>query len=269
MPKIDVAGALLSYEDTGGSGEPVVLLHGFLFDGPQYEAIVESVQDRYRCLAVDFPGQGRSGSSPLGYSTEDLTEVITGFLDAVGLGAVHLVGLSMGGFTAMRIAARRPDLVRTLALLNTSARPHARKKFPKQLALAGVARAVGTAVGPVTAGIEQEMYAPGFLSDPATADLRAVWRRRWADADRAALVATLLGFMRRKDFRDELGSITAPTLIVAGEADLSLPPEQSIEIAEAIPGSRLVVLPGAGHSTAIEDPAGVVEALEGLWQSNT
>ena len=73
MPVIRVHGADLHYEDTGGTGEPVLFLHGFLFDGRQYEAQVAALRDQYRCLTLDFRGQGRSAASRGGYQTEQLT----------------------------------------------------------------------------------------------------------------------------------------------------------------------------------------------------
>lgn len=265
MTLIDVGGTALFVTDTGGDGPPVLFLHGFLFDGRQYAAQIDALQDRYRCIALDFPGQGRSGPSGVGYGTEALTDLVIAFLEQADLGPVHLAGLSMGGFTGMRIAARRPELLRSLALLNTTARPHARTKFGKHLGLGALARVLGP--GPVAGQVEAEMYGAPFRADAQTAPVRQEWRRRWSAADRAALVATLLGFMTRGDAREEVVRITVPTLVVAGALDSSLPPEESVELFQRIPGSRLVVLRTAGHSSAIEAPAEVAEALAEFWQA--
>ncbi len=265
MARIDIRGTELYVEDSGGGGAPVVLLHGFLFDGRMYDAVVDELQPEFRCIRIDFPGQGRSGPSGVGYATDRLTDLMIAALDQLGLTGVHLVGLSMGGFTGMRIAVRRPDLVASLALLNTSAAAHPRSKFPKQLALASVARLAGTSLPPITSGIEDEMYGKGFRADPATKALRDTWRQRWADSDRSALVATLLGFMFRSDFRAELAAIGAPTLIIAGGADASLPLSHSSEIHRRLPDAPLVVLPGVGHSSPLEAPHRVADALRGFW----
>jgi pimeloyl-ACP methyl ester carboxylesterase len=252
----------LYYEDTGGAGEPILFLHGFLFDGRQYAAQVAALRDRYRCVTLDFRGQGRSGTPRGGYQVEQQVADVLAVIRGLGLAPAHLVGLSMGGFVALRIAARQPELLRSMTLLNTSAAAHARTKFPKQLALAAVGRIVGVDLAPVRAGIDDEMYGRAFRTDPATAAEREVWRQRRARADRATLVQTLLGFMIRPDVRDELGAVSVPTLIIAGGADISLPPSFSRDIHSRIPGSSLVELPGVGHSSPIEDPAGVTRALE-------
>ena len=262
MARMEIQGTDLYYEDAGGTGQPVVFLHGFLFDARQFAAQADALAGQYRCIGVDFPGQGRSGPSTVGYGTDALTDLIVAFLERLDLGPVHLVGLSMGGFTAMRIAVRRPDLVASLVLVNSSASAHARSAYPKQLALAGLGRVAGLGLPPVLQGIEEEMFGRSFRDDDGREQERDVWRQRWADADRAALVSTMLGFMRRSDYRGELGAISAPTLIVAGSQDVSLPAQQSIEMYDRVPGAELVVLRHVGHSAPVEDPEGFTRALQ-------
>jgi 3-oxoadipate enol-lactonase len=256
-----VRGADLFVADSSGGGEPILFLHGFLFDGRQYEAQVDALSDRFRCVTLDFRGQGRSGPARGGYQIEQLTSDVLTVIRRLDIAPVHLVGLSMGGFVGLRIAARVPGVLRSLTLLNTSAAAHARTKFPKQLALGAVARFAGVSLPVIRSGVEGEMYGEAFRTDPArTAELE-VWRQRWARVDRAALVQTLHGFMVRPDVRDELGEVTVPTLVVAGGADASLPAHYSREIHSLIAGSRYVELPGVGHSSPVEDPDGVTRAL--------
>jgi 3-oxoadipate enol-lactonase len=256
-----VRGADLFVSDTSGDGETILFLHGFLFDGRQYEAQIDELRGRYRCVTLDFRGQGRSGSARGGYQVEQHTSDVLAVIRRLDIAPVHLVGLSMGGFVGLRIAAREPGLLRSLTLLNTSAAAHARTKFPKQLALAAVARFAGVSVPVIRSGVEAEMYGEAFRADPMRAAELEVWRQRWAGADRATLVRTLLGFMVRPDVRDELGDVTVPTLVIAGAADASLPPPYSREIHSLIAGSRYVELPDVGHSSPVEDPAGVTRAL--------
>jgi len=256
-----VRGADLFVEDSGGPGEPIFFLHGFLFDGRQYEAQVDALRDQYRCVTLDFRGQGRSSSARGGYQVEQHASDVLAVIRRLDIAPVHLVGLSMGGFVALRIAAREPRLLRSLTLLNTSAAAHPRTKFPKQLALGAVARLAGISLPAIRSGVEAEMYGEVFRTDPLRAPEREVWRQRWAQADRAALVRTLLGFMIRPDIRDELGEVTVPTLVIAGGADASLPARYSWEIQSLITGSRYVELPGIGHSSPVEDPDGVTRVM--------
>jgi 3-oxoadipate enol-lactonase len=258
---IRVRGADLFVEDTSGRGETILFLHGFLFDGRQYEAQIDALRGRYRCVTLDFRGQGRSAPARGGYQMEQHTADVLAVIRRLDIGSVHLVGLSMGGFVGLRIAAREPGLLRSLTLLNTSAAAHARTKFPKQLALAAVARFAGVSLPVIRSGVEAEMYGEVFRTDPLRAADREVWRQRWARADRASLVRTLLGFMVRPDIRDELSEVTAPTLVIAGGADASLPARYSREIHSLIAGSQYVELPAVGHSSPVEDPEGVARAL--------
>jgi 3-oxoadipate enol-lactonase len=259
-----VHGADLFVQDTGGPGEPVLFLHGFLFDGRMYDAQIAALRDTFRCVTVDFRGQGRSTSARGGYQMEQHTADVLAVLRRLELAPVHVVGLSMGGFVGLRLAARQPQLLRSLTLLNSSAAAHPRSKLPRQLALAAVARVAGLSPSFVLAGVEEEMYGAAFRADPGRADVRETWRARWAAADRSSLVATLLGFMVRPDLRAELADITTPTLIVAGGADASLPPAYSAEMHELIGGSRYVALPGVGHSSPVEAPDEVTGMLRGF-----
>lgn len=266
MPLIRVHGTDLYYEDTGGSGEPILFLHGFLFDGRQFEAQIAALRDRYRCLALDFRGQGRSAAQG-GYQMEQHTADVLAVIRQLDVAPLHLAGLSMGGFVGLRIAAREPGLLRSLALLNSSAAAHARAKIAKHLMLSGIGRVVGTSPRRLLDRIEAEMYGEAFRADPAREADRETWRRRWAEADRGALTKTLQGVMFRPDIRSELADISVPTLIIAGGADASLPPEQSREMHRLIAGSRLVELPGIGHSSPVEDPAQVTRVLTEFFDS--
>ena len=261
MPVLPVHGAELYYEDTGGPGEPILFLHGFLFDGRQYEEQVAALRDWFRCLTLDFRGQGRSAPTRRGYQIEQHTADVLAVIRRLGLAPTHLVGLSMGGFVAMRIAAREPGLLRSLTLLNTSAAAHSRAKIPKLLALAALARVTGVSPPVVLAGAEAEMYGETFRHDPNRAALRDMWGQRWAEVDRATLVKTLLGVMIRPDIRAELADVTAPTLIIAGGSDVSLPPRFAKEIHALIAGSQYVQLPRVGHSSPVEDPQGVTQPI--------
>ncbi|MFZ2176246.1 MAG: alpha/beta hydrolase [Rhodococcus sp. (in: high G+C Gram-positive bacteria)] len=257
-----VRGVDLYYEETGGAGEPILFLHGFFFDGRMYEAQVAALKDRYRCVSVDLRGQGRSGHARGGYQLEQHTADVLSVIRQLGLAPVHLVGWSMGGFVGLRLAAREPGLLRSLILLDTSATAQELSKLPKHLIVTGLIRLLGASPSFVLNGIETEMYSEGFRTDPGRAGEREVWRRRWAAADRSCLAKTSLALMIRPDIRDELAGVDVPTLIVTGLEDAAMPAEPSRELHSLIAGSRLVELQGVGHSSPVEDPNGVTEALE-------
>ena len=178
MPFLDVNGTRLYYEDTGGSGEPIVFSHGLLWSGRMFDKQVAALKDRYRCITYDHRGQGQSDVWKV-----DAVDMETVYADAVGLieklgvGPCHFVGLSMGGFTGMRLAARRPDLLRSLSLLETLGGPGARAEraalqaahLRRAVARPGAGRGQGDAhhVRPHVPGGRRTLGGAGRVAAPA------------------------------------------------------------------------------------------------------
>lgn len=267
MPLLDVNGTQVHVTDTGGDGPPVVFGHGLLFSGWMFSAQVEALRDRYRCVTVDWRGQGQSPPARSGgYDMDTLTGDLVGVLDALDLGPVHYVGLSMGGFVGMRLAARHPERLRSLTLLDTSAGPEDPDKIAQYKLLASVYRLVG--MRPVAGKVEPIMFAPGFGDDPAERAQIEEWMGQLRRVRRGGMKAAIRGVTDREAILPELGRITAPTIVATGEHDVATPVAKAEVIAGAIPGSRLVVIPGAGHSSTIERPDAVTEILEGHLAAN-
>ena len=261
MPLLDVNGTQVHVTDSGGDGPPVVFGHGLLFSGWMFSAQVDALRDRYRCLTVDWRGQGQSPPARSGgYDMDTLTDDLVGVLDALDLGPVHYVGLSMGGFVGMRLAARHPERVRSLTLLDTSAGPEDPDKITQYKLLSTVYRLVG--MKPVAGKVEPIMFAPGFGDAPAERALIDEWMRQLRGVRRGGMKQAIRGVTDREAILPEIGRITAPTVVATGEHDVATPVAKAEVIAGAIPGSRLVVIPGAGHSSTIERPDAVTQILE-------
>lgn len=120
MPTIEVNGTMLAYDDTGGDGPAVVFSHSLFFDRTMFEAQVTRFGRAYRVVTYDHRGQGASARST-SVDMDTLAEDAAGLIEALDLGPCHLVGNSMGGFVVMRLVARRPELVRSAAVLASSA----------------------------------------------------------------------------------------------------------------------------------------------------
>jgi len=121
MPTIRVNGVELYYEDTEKGEEIIVFSHGLLFSCRMFDDQVNYFKNRYRCVAYDHRGQGRSEIAKDGYDMEMIYADGVALINALKLPLVHFVGLSMGGFVGMRIGARHPELLKSLVLLDTSA----------------------------------------------------------------------------------------------------------------------------------------------------
>ncbi len=259
MPTLIVNGAELSYEDTASGRQTVVFAHGLLWSGRLFDAQVAALRDRYRCITFDFRGQGRSKVTESDYDMETLAGDAAALIEQLSAGPCHFVGLSMGGFVGMRLAARRPELIRTLTLLSTS--PD-RESFSTALRLRGmsfIARWLGVRL--VIGGIMKRLFAPKFLNDPARADQHQECWRRLLAIDPVGARRAALGVMTRQPVYEELNRIKAPTLILVGDRDPNTPPEKARRIQEGIPGSRLTVFPDAGHTLPEEEPDAVNAAL--------
>ena len=255
-----VNGARLWVEDTGGARPPVVFSHGLLWSARLFDPQIAALRGRYRCVAYDHRGQGLSGPAPgRGPVTiEQCYDDLVALVDQLGAGPVHVVGLSMGGFVAMRLAARRPDLVRSLALLDTSADPEPEANRSRYRRLARAVRWFG--VRPVADRVIPIMFGRTFLTDPARAADRALWRARLLE-NRRDVWRAVHGVIDRAGVADEVARITAPTLVVAGDEDVATVPARAARLAALIPRARLTTVPGAGHSSTVEQPARVTALL--------
>lgn len=264
MPELQLEGARIHYEDTGGSGPTAVFAHGVLWSTAMYRFQMEAFRDRFRCVAFDFRGQGKSEVTASGYDMETLAQDAAQLIDKLGLAPVHFVGLSMGGFIGMRLAARRPELIRTLALLDTSSDPEPLLNIPKYKLLLLLSRVVG--VKPLLPQVMKTMFAKTFRKDPARAELRRQMEQALVDNDMVGGGRALDGILYRKAFPDEeLAKIRCPTLVLSGAEDSAIVPARSERTARLIPGAKFVTVPRAGHTSTIEEPEAVNAALREFW----
>jgi pimeloyl-ACP methyl ester carboxylesterase len=225
-----------------------------------FDAQVAALRGRWRCIAYDHRGQGQSDVPPArAHTIEQCTADAIALIERLGVAPVHVVGLSMGGFVGMRLAARRPDLVRSLSLLNTSADAEPPENVPRYRQLNGVARWLG--LGLVADRVMPILFGRTFLADPRRAVERVAWRRRLV-ANRRAIWRAVNGVIEREAVFDELPRIACPVQVLVGEEDVATVPARGERIAAAIPGATLVRIARAGHSSTIEQPEAVTAALE-------
>ena len=260
MPYIDANGTQLYYTDTGGDGEVLLFSHGLLMSGKMFEKQIAHFAPRYRCIAYDHRGQGQSGITKTGYDMDTIAEDGAALIRALGLAPVHFAGLSMGGFVGMRLAARHPELLRSLILLETTGEEEPPENLPGYRKLNLFAKLLG--LGAIAGKVMPIMFGKSFLEDPARAQERALWQKRIGSSRRWGMTRAVEGVIERQGVMDELGKIETPTLIVVGEEDVATVPEKSEHLHKAIRGSELVRMPRGGHSSVIEEPELVIAAME-------
>lgn len=264
MATIKVNGVELYYKESGTGQETIVFSHGLLMDHSMFEAQRAAFEGRYRVIAYDHRGQGQSPDPGSGYDMDTVSNDAAALIEKLDAAPCHFAGLSMGGFVGMRLASRRRDLLRTLTLMNTTALRQRAYERLKYGFLAQLVKVVGTA--PFTGIAVKELFGKTtrVSNDPAKRAMLAEWTAKLRSRPKYTAQA-LLGVMNRPEFpQEELAAIRCPTLIIAGEDDTAQPPRNSEPLAVAIRNSRFVRVPGAGHSSSLEQPEAVIQAMREL-----
>lgn len=260
MPTVNSNGAQLYYTDTGNGPETIVFSHSYLVDHSHFNPQIDALKKHYRCIGFDHRGHGRSEKSTAGYDMENLYQDAVGFIEALKCAPCHFVGLSTGGFIGLRIGIRRPDLVKSLILMDTSADAEPEESLGENKLMLFVVRWLG--FWPLIRRVLPIFFSPKFLNDPDRQNEVAEWRKRITSNDRMAIYRFGHGIFSRDSVYDQIDKIQTPTLIIAGENDVPTPVDKAKRIAEKIPGASLEIIPDAGHLCTIEEPSAVNSAIE-------
>ncbi|WP_017934190.1 alpha/beta fold hydrolase [Nocardioides sp. Iso805N] len=229
MPYLSLRG-VESYHEVAGDGAPVVLLHGGGCSLEVLQPMATALDPGYRTYAAERPGHGRTPDREGSFSYADVLADTLAYLDALGLPDAHLVGFSDGAIAALLLARDHPDRVRSVVAISANIDPSGfveggpERAMPLDLAHAIEAR--------------NAELAPGGAAEVARVEekLHALWTTE------PHIAAT------------SLGTITAPTLVMAGQYDMvSL--EHTALIARSVPGGQLCIVPDAGHLLIVERPA--------------
>ena len=254
--RLTVNGVNLAVE-VRGEGPSVLFIHGYPLDRSIW-AHPMAVLDGFRRIAPDLRGMGQSDAPDLGYSIETYAGDLAALLDALGVDEVVLCGLSMGGYIAFEFLRRWRRRVRGLVLMDTRAEadtPEGKRARDSAAATAreGGASAIAESMVPKLVGPSTRTEEPEIVEQV----------RAMVTATPVPGIVGALGAMRdRPDSTADLADLDGlPTLILVGEEDEVIPPARARAMAEAIPGARLVVIPGAAHIPPLERPTATTHAL--------
>lgn len=265
MPFIELNGCNFYYEIHGNSSakETMVFSHGLLWSGKMFSKQVEYFKDRYRVITYDHRGQGKSSVTNDGYDMDQLYLDAVALIENLNLGKVHFAGLSMGGFIGMRLASRRPDLIHSLILMDTSAENES-STFKYKM-LVNIVKIFGVKI--VTGPVMKILFGLKFLNDKS----RAVEKKLWANElqrNTKKIVRVVHGVINRKTVEEELKNILCPVLIMVGTQDKATVPARAEFIHKHIAHSQLRYIEGAGHSSSIEEPEQVNLFIEEFLNDN-
>ncbi|HEX5331593.1 MAG TPA: alpha/beta hydrolase [Cellulomonas sp.] len=240
---------------------PVVLLHAFPLDSRMWDDVAPLVPGARTVLAVDLPGLG--GSAGLGTSSpalEDAADAVAETLAAVGVERAVVVGLSMGGYVALALLDRHRGLVAGLGLLDTRSTPDDDAARANRLRIAAELESSGTvdAVRPMATALLGET---SRTLRPELADRVGALIGQQAPA---GVAWSQRAMAARPDRTPVLRRFAGPSLVLVGDEDVAAPVAAAEHMAAALRAPHLVVVPHAGHLTAIEDPDAVAEAIGDL-----
>jgi 2-succinyl-6-hydroxy-2,4-cyclohexadiene-1-carboxylate synthase len=252
---IEARGVTL-HAEVGGSGRPVVLLHGFTGSVAAMAQLAGGLRDSYRTISIDLVGHGRSEAprSPESYAMSSCVEQIASVLDALRLRDVHLVGYSMGGRAALALCAAEPGRVASALLIGAAggigdpdvraARIRADTRLAEQIERDGISA-----------------FVDFWMAQPFVARERRIGSEAFAEARRMrlanrphALAASLrgMGAGAQPPLLGRLASLDLPICLVVGEEDAKFCAIAS-ELARELPNARIELVPDAGHAAHLEN----------------
>ena len=228
-------------------------------DSRDWHLHLDRLADDFTVVAWDAPGSGGSFDPPDDFGLEDYADSLAAFIGALGLDRPHVMGLSFGSALALELFRRHPDLVRSLVLLSAYAgwagslgREEAERR-----------RRWGQSVADLPPRQVAEDFAATLFTQEVPAKIAQPYLEVMTDF-RPAGVRAMANALADADLRDVLPSIDVPTLLVHGDADQRAPLGVAEELHARIPGSKLVVIPGAGHMVTLEAPERVVDEVRGF-----
>ncbi len=261
MPFLSINKAKIHFEQAGSGKQTIIFAHSLLCNLDMWKDQIEHFSSKYRCIAYDFRGQGKSETTADGYDMDSLTEDTKELIEQLEAGPCHFVGLSMGGFVGLRLASRYPELVKSLTLIDTSMLEEDKKNLPKYRMLLLVAKLLGIKI--VTSRVLPIMFSQSFLKDPAREHIIEQWKNGLYNADKQGILNAVKGVISRAAVsEEEVEKVSVPTLIIVGEKDVATPPYKSEKIKQHIPHAEYTTIPGVGHLSNYEKPGEINKELE-------
>ncbi|MBP2227878.1 3-oxoadipate enol-lactonase [Azospirillum agricola] len=251
---------------TGGAADaaagPVILLHSLFFSGAMFDDLLDRLPAGLRCVRPDHRGQGRSETGRNAPSIERLADDTIALIEALGGRPAHLVGSSMGGYVALAVLRRRPELVASAVLSCCTAQPEI--QVERFAALENALRTKGAAA--LVDAIAATMFGTRFIEGgiDGSGERLQRWRAAFAEVD-DRIADAVHGVAGRTSFVESLPAIRVPLQLVSGALDAAKRPDDMQFIADRVSGSRHVTLEQSGHTPPVEDPDAFAAILRRFW----
>ena len=236
------------YYEIHGEGEPLLFIHGLGSSSRDWELQLDLFAQNYQLILVDVRGHGRSGKPPGPYSIPLFAEDIKKLLQALQVGPVHILGISLGGMIAFQLGISHPELVKSLIIVNST--PELVARTVKDHLGIWQRLLIVRFLGMRKMG---EVLGNRFLPDPEQAELRKIFIERWAENDKSTYTEAMKAVIGWS-VRDRLGEIRCPTLVLGSDGDY-FPTAEKENYLKLIPGAELLVIENSRHALPAEKPA--------------
>ncbi len=218
---------------------------------------VSALSDAYRVVAYNL--RARTDRYRESYDLDDLADDCAALMDHLGIERAVLGGMSMGGFMGLRFALRYPERLSGLVLIDSIADPHTPEEQETYEEMIAGLRDAPAVPSRLAETVSHLLF--GRTTHEERPDLVAEWVERWQTYPPASVVGEVESWLYREGVADRLGEIDVPVLVVHGEEDAALDVERAEPMLDALPDARLARIPAAGHSSNLERPAAVNEAV--------
>lgn len=247
---IQANGILFNYDDSGKGDIPIVFIHGFPFDKSMWEPQINYFKLNYRVISFDIRGYGKTTSDDRALDMNLFADDLIGFLDALHIDKTVVCGLSMGGYILLNALNRYPEKFAAVILSDTQCigdSMETKDKRQKSIAIIeerGLTDFASTFVKNI------------FFKDSYDENIEIINKIKDVilSTSSQTVTGTLKALAQRQDMCFSLSGILIPSLIIAGEEDIVTPPAQAQRMNDNIKGSKLFIIPKAGHMANIEQP---------------
>lgn len=259
----------------GGSGSPIVLLHGLGDEADTWQYVFPLLAERHSVIAFDLPGFGRSDKPRRAYTLAFYAQTLDALLKELQIKQARLVGHSLGAAIVQRFALAHPEAVERLVLVGgcLPIEQHAPASSSWLFLTPGLGELIYTSLRRSQAGAYDTLRPYYFDLDALPQEQRdflnqRVWARVWSSGQRRGFLSTFRwlhvdGYLRAKQFRRRLGELDLPVHLIWGEADKVRPPTSAETMLALLPNARLDLIANAGHNLQQEQPAELVRLIEG------
>ena len=256
MTELQSAAGSLFYEEAG-SGKPLLLIHGFPLSGGIWNRQLDGLAGKFRVIAPDLRGFGRSTPADLPYSMDLYADDTIMLMDHLGIESAAVCGMSMGGYVLLNLLERYPDRVNTACFMVTKAGADDAEGRARRTALAEEILKSGSKAA--AEAFSRILFAPGSAAKNPEMVMQIYGMM--LEASPEGLVSGLLAMRDRPDYSQRLGEFKVRSLVIGAAEDMAIPGEESKKLAAGLHDATLCMIPEAGHMVMLEQPEAVNRAI--------